>query len=203
MFLSLSKIIDNNLLFDNYDNINKDYHNFVDKDYLFDYSHDYSLVCEDLTQLQIPQKTDYFWKVCPLIIAGKPIPFLPQEVQNSFTTNLLLSFTVKPLLAVFSLLEPNSEVDPHFDTDDEIVMKNSHVPFHLRKTCVVKYHYSIDIPDGNQCGLTVLDETRILKNGNINPFVETSIHSAFNRSDRRRGVLIISYLKHHIYPEMT
>jgi hypothetical protein len=202
MFLSLSKIIDNDLLLDNYSNIRKDYNNFVSKDYLFDYSHDYNLVCNDLSQLKTPEKTDYFWKVCPLIISGKPIPIVPQEVQSSFTTNFLLSFEVKPVLAVFSLLEPHSEVEPHFDTDDEIVMKNSHVPFHLRKTCVVKYHYSIDIPDGNQCGLTVLDETRILKNKDLNPFVETSMHSAFNRSDYRRGVLIISYLKHHIYPEI-
>jgi hypothetical protein len=202
MFLPLSKVIDNNKLLDNYEKIKNDYLDFVKKDYLLDYSHDYNLVCDDLTQLKIPPKTGHFWQVCPLIIGGKVIPLLPMEVQNCFTVNLLMSFEVKPVLAVFSLLEPQSVVDPHYDADDDIIMKNSHVPVHKRKTSVVKYHYSIDIPKGNKCGLKVLDELRILKNKDLNPFVETSIHSAFNKSHKRRGALIVSYLKHEIYPEL-
>lgn len=202
MFLPLSNIIDNNQLLDNYKLIKNDYLNFVEKDYLVDYSHDYNLVCDDLSQLKIPPKTGHFWQVCPLIIGGKVIPILPSEVQTSFTVNLLMSFKVKPVLAVFSLLEPHSEVDPHYDADDEIVMHNRHIPVHQRKTSIVKYHYSLDIPKGGKCGLQVLNELRILKNKDINPFIETSVHSAFNRSDYRRGVLIVSYLKHQIYPEL-
>jgi hypothetical protein len=202
MFLPLSKVIDNDKLLDNYEKIRNDYLDFVKKDYLLDYSHDYNLVCDDLTQLKIPPKTGHFWQVCPLIIGRKVIPLLPMEVQDCFTVNLLMSFEVKPVLAVFSLLEPQSVVDPHYDADDDIIMKNSHIPVSRRKTSVVKYHYSIDIPKGNKCGLKVLDELRILKNKDLNPFVETSIHSAFNKSHQRRGALIVSYLKHEIYPEL-
>lgn len=201
MFLPLSDIIDNTKLLDNYDQIKSDYLNFVKKDYFVDYSHEYNLVCDDLSKLPIPKKTGHFWQVCPLIIGKQVIPILPPEVKNCFTINLLMSFEVKPVLAVFSMLEPHSEVDPHYDADDEIVMKNSHIPYYLRKTCVVKYHYSLDIPPGGKCGLKVLNENRILENKSLNPFVETSIHSAYNRSDIRRGVLIVSYLKHEIYPE--
>jgi hypothetical protein len=202
MFLPLSKVIDNKKLLDNYEQIKNDYLNFVKKDYLVDYSHEYNLVCDDLNNLKIPPKTGHFWQVCPLIINGQVIPILPSEVKNCFTIDLLLSFKVKPVLSVFSLLEPHSEVDPHYDSDDDIVMKNSHIPFFKRNTKVVKYHYSLDIPPGNKCGLKVLDQLRILKNKDINPFIETSIHSAFNRSNKRRGVLITSYLKHEIYPEL-
>ena len=201
MFLPLSKVIDNTRLISEYDNIKNDYLNFLEKDYFVDYSHEYNLVCNDLTKLPIPKKTGHFWQVCPLIIGRRVIPLLPYEVQTCSTTKLLMSFDVKPVLAVFSMLEPHSEVDPHYDADDDIVMGNSETPYYLRETCVVKYHYSLDIPDGNNCALTVLEEERILKNKDINPFVETSVHSAYNRSDKRRGVLIVSYLKHEIYPD--
>ena len=200
MFLPLSQIIDNNKLLDNYELIKNDYLSFVEKDYFVDYSHDYNLVCDDLGKLKMPPKTGHFWQVCPLIINRQVVPLFPLEVQNCFTVKLLMSFKVKPVLSVFSLLEPHSEVDPHFYSHDDIVMKNSKVPVFNRRTSVVKYHYSLDIPDGGSCGLKVLNELRILKNKDLNPFVETSIHSAFNRSDYRRGVLIISYLKNEIYP---
>jgi hypothetical protein len=201
MFLPLSKVIDNNQLLSNYEQIKKDYTNFLNKEYFVDYSHEYNLVCSDLTKLPIPKRTGHFWQVCPLIINRQIIPILPPDVRDCFTAKLLMSFPVKPVLAVFSMLEPHSVVDPHYDTDDDIVMNNSHIHYKMRETCVVKYHFSLDIPPGNNCALTVLEETRILKDKDLNPFVETSTHSAYNKSDFRRGVLIVSYLKHEIYPD--
>ena len=201
MFLELSKLVDNEQLLVNYETIKADYLNFKQKDYFVDYSHEYNLVCDDLTKLDMPKKTGHFWQVCPLIIGKQVIPIVPSEVRNCFTTNLLMSFQIQPILAVFSMLEPHSEVDPHSDHDDNIIVKNSHTPNRTKKTSVVKYHYSLDIPPGNNCALKVLDEERILKDGDLNPFDETSIHSAYNRSDFRRGVLIVSYLRDEIYPE--
>jgi hypothetical protein len=201
MFLELSKVVDNEQLLVNYETIKADYLNFKQKDYFVDYSHEYNLVCDDLTKLAIPKKTGYFWQVCPLIIGKQIIPILPLEIKNCFTANLLMSFNVQPILAVFSMLEPHSEVDPHSDHDENIIVKNSNTPNYIKKTSVVKYHYSLDIPPGNNCALKVLDEERILKNKDLNPFDETSIHSAYNRSDFRRGVLIVSYLRHEIYSE--
>jgi hypothetical protein len=201
MFLELSKVVDNGQLLSNYEKIKDDYLNFKQKDYFVDYHHKYNLVCDDLTKLPMPEKNGHFWQACPLIIGKQVIPLIPLEVQNCFTINLLMSFDVQPILAVFSMLEPHSEVNPHSDHDDNIIVKNSTFIDRIKKTSVVKYHYSLDIPPGNNCALKVLDEERILKDRDLNPFDETSIHSAYNRSDFRRGVLIVSYLRHEIYPE--
>ena len=200
MFLQLSKEIDNDKLFDNIEKIKNDYFNFLNKDYFFDYSHDYNLTFnnEDLGQF-VPKKTNYFWKVCPIIFNKKVIPIFPKDIQNCFTSSLIMSFNVLPVLETFSLLEPHSKIDPHIDTDDHIAMNNHNIPVHLRKTSVVKYHLSLDIPDDAESGLVVSKEHRILKNGDLNPFDETSTHWAYNKSSKRRGVLIISYLRHELY----
>jgi hypothetical protein len=200
MFLPLSKEIDNQKLFDNVEKIKNDYLNFLNKDYFFDYSHDYNLTSNENLEGFVPKKTDYFWKVCPIIFNKKIISFFSKDIQDCFTSSLIMSFDVLPVLATFSLLEPHSEIDPHIDTDDHIAMHNYNIPVHLRRTSVVKYHLSLDIPDDGESGLVVLNKKRVLKNGDLNPFDETNTHWAYNRSSKRRGVLIISYLKHELYP---
>ena len=202
MFLPLSEKIDNQKLIDGYDQIKKDYLSFRDN-YFFDYSHAAELTLipssVDPNTVVLPKSTGYFWQVCPLIYAKKILPIVPLEVQECFTTKLIMSFDVKPVLAVFSILEPNSEIDPHIDTDDQIVLHNHNIPVCQRETSVVKYHFSLDIPDEGECALQVLNEKRILKNKDLNPFDETSTHFAYNRSSKKRGALIISYLRNEIY----
>lgn len=191
MFLPLSEKIDNQKLFDNYELIKNDYHNFLNNGYFFDYSHEYNLTAmDDQFTGFVPVNNDYFWKVCPLIYNRKPITRMPNDVVNSFTTNLLLSLDVLPVLAVFSILEPQSEIDPHIDTDERI--SGFSYP-----NSVVKYHFSLDIP--NDCSLVVGEENRTLKNKDLNPFDERTLHYAYNRSTLKRGVLISSYIRTELY----
>lgn len=191
MFLPYSDKIDNQKLFDNYQLIKKDYHKFLDSNYFFDYSHEYNLTSmDDEFTGFVPVNNDYFWKVCPLIYNRKPINRMPIEVVSSFTTNLLMSLDVLPVLAVFSILEPHSEIDPHIDTDERIAGLSY-------PNSIVKYHFSLDIPDN--CSLIVGNENRVLKDGDLNPFDERTTHYAYNKSSLRRGVLISSYIRSELY----
>lgn len=193
MFLPLSEKIDNNKLFDNYEKIKNDYIKFRDNQYFFDYSHEYNLTSmDDNFEGFIPKKENYFWKVCPFIFNRKVIQRMPEEVRNCFTTNLIMSMDVLPVLAVFSILEPHSKIDPHIDTDERIAGLNS-------LNSVVKYHYSLDIPFSGQSGLVVGDKQVILKNKDLNPFDERTVHYAYNQSDQPRGVLILSYIRKELY----
>lgn len=194
MFLPLSKEIDNQKLIQNINIIKNEYLTFLKNEYFVDYSHEQELTFSPELFPYKSTKTGYFWQVCPLVF-DKMIPnFLSKDISESFTARLIMGFNIKPVLAVFSMLEPGSIVEPHFDSDNHIGNLGK------KKSTVVKYHFSIDIPDEGECALQVLNEKRILKNGDINPFDETKIHSAYNKSCNRRGVLIISYLKNELYP---
>jgi hypothetical protein len=195
MFLPVSTRLNFNKLYDNYNYIKNDYLNFRDSNIFFDYSHDYDLTIEDLNSFVIPQSTGHFWQVCPLILNRQILPIIPIEVQECFTAKLLMSYDIKPVLAVFSILEPKSEIEPHQDFDDTIVCKD----YNQTEISVVKYHYSLDIPDDGESALIVGNEKRILKNKDLNPFDETTTHYAYNRSSKRRGVLIVSYLRNELY----
>jgi hypothetical protein len=195
MFLPVSTKLNFNKLYHNYSLIRNDYLNFRDSNIFFDYSHDYDLTIEDLNSFVIPQSTGHFWQVCPLILNRQILPIIPIEVQECFTAKLLMSYDIKPVLAVFSILEPKSEIEPHQDFDDNIVCKD----YGKTETSVVKYHYSLDIPDDGESALIVGNEKRILKNKDLNPFDETTTHYAYNRSSKRRGVLIVSYLRNELY----
>jgi aspartyl/asparaginyl beta-hydroxylase (cupin superfamily) len=184
---------------DNYNKIREDYIKLRDGNFFIDYSHEYDMNVEDLNDLIIPQSTGHFWQVSPLIINRQVIPQLPKEVRELFTTKLLMSYKIKPILAVFSILEPRSEIDPHSDYDDMLVMKESQILYPGVETSVVKYHYSLDIPEDGECALIVGNEKRILKNRDLNPFDETTTHWAYNKSSKRRGVLIVSYLRQELY----
>ncbi|MGB0354406.1 MAG: aspartyl/asparaginyl beta-hydroxylase domain-containing protein, partial [Paracoccaceae bacterium] len=50
------------------------------------------------------------------------------------------------------------------------------------------------VPTDGECGLVVGDETRLVEENKILPFNETTTHYAYNRSEKNRGVLIVSYL---------
>ncbi len=202
MFLPLSDRINNQKIYESYDLIKKDYINFRDKNYFFDYSHDYELTSTtDFSKVVLPKSTGYFWQVCPLVYNKQILPIVPEDVKNSFTANLIMSFPVLPVLAVFSILEPHSDIDPHIDTDERIIMNEnaSYRTNQIVMSSVVKYHYSLDIPEDGESALIVGEEKRILKNGDLNPFDERTTHYAYNHSSSRRGVLIISYIRKDLY----
>lgn len=78
-----------------------------------------------------------------------------------------------PLLEMhFSVLEPGAEIAPHCD------LWNFSINLHL----------AVDIPEG--CGIRVANETRTWEEGRCLLFDYSYLHSAWNRSDRRRVCLL-------------
>lgn len=182
MFLIPSNKINHKKLLDNFDIIKDEYFSISKKDF-FDYNDVRSGMDEMISN---PKSTGTFWQVYPLINLMKPWPN-----RQSKTIDLLLDLGVIPLLSAFSILHPHSQIDPHEDHDESKVEDYS--------TTVVKYHLSIDIPSDGESGLVVGDESRILKNKDLNIFDESSTHWVYNRSSKVRGVLIISFLKKDLY----
>lgn len=182
MFLIPSKKINHKKLLDNFDIIKDEYSKIPIEDF-FDYP-DVRSGMEEM--INNPKNTGTFWQVYPLIYLMKSWPN-----RNSKTTELLLDLEIIPLLSVFSILHPYSQIDPHEDHDESKVEDYS--------TTVVKYHLSIDIPSEGESALIVNNESRILKNKDLNVFDESSTHWVYNKSSKIRGVLIISFLKKDLY----
>jgi hypothetical protein len=186
--------VDLDIFRENYNIIVEEYKKFRDAKYLINYSHLYDLTSSLNPRFSghIPRLTeDHPWKICPLIYNRSSIPLLPIEIQNSKTVEILLSQKIKPVVAVFSILEPGVVLDKHHDTDERID------PRYLDSS-VIKIHFSLDIPLSGESGLVVEDEERILSNGDLNLFDEHYTHYAYNKSLHRRGVLIASYIRKEI-----
>jgi hypothetical protein len=189
----LSKI-DVKIFTDNYKSIKKDYLNFKNSHLFFDYSHEYNLTVDDemFTEFVPIATVDYPWKVCPIIFKRKVIPISPKSCQDCFTTKLLLSQSIKPVLATFSILEPGANLEPHSDGDERIDSR-------YIGSSVIKFHFCLDTYSDGECALVVNDEKRILSNGDINLFDEKlSKHYAYNFSSKSRGVLIASYIRDEV-----
>jgi hypothetical protein len=184
--------IDTKIFTDNFDKIKEDYIKLRDGNFFIDYSHEYDLTSANgefpigFTPTLTPE---FHWKVCPLIFNRKIFKLSPKYSQECFTTKLLMEQQIKPVLAVFSILEPGAELEPHSDGDERIDTR-------YWGSSVIKYHFSLDIPSDGESALVVNNECRILNNGDLNLFDEKlSLHYAYNRSANRRGVLIASYIR--------
>lgn len=191
---SLSRI-DTSIFTDNYGQIKEDYIKMRNYDFFIDYSHTYDLTAnpdDDFLGFVPTLTLDSPWKVCPLIFNRRFIKRTPKLCRECFTTELLLNQPIKPVLAVFSILEPGVELDPHRDGDQRIDPNYAN-------SSVIKYHFSLDIPTNGECGLVSNDEERILSNGDLNLFDEKqSDHYAYNSTAARRGVLIVSYIRDEV-----
>ena len=194
---SLSRI-DTSIFTDNYGAIREDYIKMRNYDFFIDYSHTYDLTAnpDDDFLGFVPTLTEGSpWKICPLVFNRRTISRVPKMCRECFTTELLLSQPIKPVLAVFSILEPGVELEPHSDGDQRIDPNYA-------DSSVIKYHFSLDIPADDESGLVVNDEERILNNSDLNLFDEKlSPHYAYNRSAARRGVLIVSYIRDEVLTE--
>lgn len=188
-------LIDPKIFTDNYGKIREDYIKIRNYDLFIDYSPTYDLTADqdgNFLEFTPTLTPDSPWKISPLIFNRRIINRTPKQCRDCFTTNLLLSQPVLPVLAVFSILEPGAELEPHSDGDQRI-------DENYKDSSVIKYHFSIDIPSDNECGLVVNNEQRILNNGDLNMFDEKlSEHYAYNKCSTRRGVLIVSYIRDEV-----
>lgn len=188
-------LIDPKIFTDNYGKIREDYIKIRNYDFFIDYSHTYDMTANpdnDFLGFDPTLTEESPWKISPLVFNRKIIGRTPKQCRECFTTNLLLSQPVLPVLAVFSILEPGAELEPHSDGDQRI-------DENYKDSSVIKYHFSIDIPSDGECGLVVNNEKRILNNADLNMFDEKlSEHYAYNKSDNRRGVLIVSYIRDEV-----
>jgi hypothetical protein len=195
---SLSRI-DTSIFTDNYGQIREDYIKMRNYDFFIDYSHTYDLTAnpgDDFLGFTPTLTPDSPWKVCPLIFNRRDINRTPKLCRECFTTELLLNQPIQPVLAVFSILEPGVELEPHSDGDQRIDPNYAN-------SSVIKFHFALDVPSDGECGLVVNDERRVLNNSDLNLFDEKlSPHYAYNQSASRRGVLIVSYIRDEVLTEV-
>lgn len=195
---SLSRI-DTSIFTDNYGQIREDYIKMRNYDFFIDYSHTYDLTAnpgDDFLGFTPTLTPDSPWKVCPLIFNRRDIKRTPKLCRECFTTELLLNQPIQPVLAVFSILEPGVELEPHSDGDQRIDPNYA-------DSSVIKFHFGLDVPPNGDCGLVVNGEKRVLENADLNLFDEKlSSHYAYNQSSSRRGVLIVSYIRDEVLTEV-
>jgi hypothetical protein len=195
---SLSRI-DTSIFTDNYGQIREDYIKMRNYDFFIDYSHTYDLTADpddDFLGFTPTLTPDSPWKVCPLIFNRRDIKMTPKLCRECFTTELLLNQPIQPVLAVFSILEPGVELEPHSDGDQRIDPNYA-------DSSVIKFHFGLDVPPNGDCGLVVNGEKRVLENADLNLFDEKlSSHYAYNQSSSRRGVLIVSYIRDEVLTEV-
>ena len=189
MFLKPYTSLNHTTITDNYDVLKKDYEWLRDNAKFYDYP-DVENGMDQL--LNNPQNTGKPWLVSPLWHNKKPWPNLSEEVLALPTLDLIQQLTVSPILACYSIVAAHHRLDDHADHDEEEIAGRT-------DTFVVKYHYGIDVPEGN-CGLVVNGETSPVENGRLNIFNESVMHHVYNNSDRPRAVLILSFLECDLVP---
>ena len=197
MFMPHSTKIDTQKIIDGFNHIKQDYLWSVENDYWIDYVHELDI--SGPVDPSMLTRNGHFWTIVPLIFRREVFPFAPEYLKNSYTVNLLMSLEVKPVIAIFSMLAPHSDIDPHIDTDDEVVLNTKHIPWDQRDTHVVKYHMGLDVHDDGPACLVVGDEEQQVEEGKLVAFDETITHYAYNHSSKKRGVLIVSYLHDELY----
>jgi len=150
---------------------------------------DYISVRDGLQNLidQPIKQQNCHWQVCPLWYNFNPWP----GKEKLKTVKILESLEVRPLQAAFSKLLPNTLLPWHEDHDELKVDKH--------ETTVIKYHLTLSNVNFGDAALEQLDESRILKKGDLNIFDESETHRAYNYSNQERGALIVSFLRSDLY----
>jgi hypothetical protein len=190
MFLQPFPSLNHNLLLDNYAVLKKDYEFLRDTNKFYDYP-DVENGMEQL--LTNPQNTGKPWLVSPLWHNKQPWPNLSAEVLALPTLDLIRQLSVQPILVCFSIVAANHTLDDHEDHDEREIAGQDN-------TFVVKYHYGIDVPEGNHCGLVVSGATERVENGKLNIFNESLTHHVYNHSTQPRAVFILSFLNSDLVP---
>jgi beta-hydroxylase len=132
---------------------------------------------EDVQVGQYSLTQDRRWKVLPLFGYGR---WSERNARRCPETVRALQRIPGLQVAMFSIMQAGKELAPHYGN-----------------YCgVLRYHLGLVIPDPpEQCGLKVGDETRHWRNGGSLIFDDSQLHSAWNRSDRDRGVLLLDFVR--------
>lgn len=80
--------------------------------------------------------------------------------------------------AGFSLLQPGTEIVPHYGYTSD----------------VLRYHLGLDCPEN--CGIEVDGQRYTWRDGESFVFDDTLLHSAWNRGDRPRLILLVDVARH-------
>jgi len=114
------------------------------------------------------------WDVFPFLFFGKHFP----ESQEACPKTWALLKDIPGLTtASFSILRPHTEILPHTG------FTNS----------VLRYHLGLEIPEN--CAITVGDRKIQWERGKLFIFDDTQEHSAYNRSDQDRAILLFDVRK--------
>jgi len=184
MFLTPFTTLNHQVILDNYNILQRDYHWAFDNGHFVDFnSIDHSK--------DTPTKTGYYWQMFPLIYNKKPWPHKDLDISHLDSLKVIEQLTIQPILATFSLLLPDSDIADHEDHDEDCIAGTS-------DTTVIKYHYGLSCY--GDCGLRSGDCVESVENGKLNIFDESITHSAYNHSTFKRGVLILSFLKSDLVP---
>jgi hypothetical protein len=181
MFLETHSAVPVDYLLENLETFQKDFWWLRDNDMFYDYTEDMDDVLWNRKQ------TGHFWQLSAFFYNKDLLQNLPEGVADLETVKIIQSLPVKPILGTFSIMEPHSILDWHEGHDEHCIAGR-------KDTYVIKYHIGIDVADNDLAGLNVGEATGILKNGKLHVFNEGMQHWAYNDSDHRRGVLILSFL---------
>ncbi|MFZ5637985.1 MAG: aspartyl/asparaginyl beta-hydroxylase domain-containing protein [Pseudomonadota bacterium] len=132
---------------------------------------------EDVQVGQYSLTQDRRWKVLPLYGYGH---WSERNARRCPETARALRRIPGLQVAMFSIMRAGKELAPHYGN-----------------YCgVLRYHLGLVIPDPPElCGLKVGEETRHWRNGGSLIFDDSHLHSAWNRSDRDRGVLLLDFVR--------
>ena len=182
MFLKPSTKLDLSKLYDNFKQIEKDYYWLKEKNYFEKTPHTFD-----------DEENFYnFWLTAPFIYDRKIIDDIPNDFKKLNTVQIISELNVKPILATFSILQPNSEIKEHEDHDSKFLSESTN-------DFVIKYHIGIESYEPHLSGLVVAGETRFIEKNNLNIFNESLPHYAYNYSKYDRGTLILSFLYSELY----
>lgn len=118
------------------------------------------------------------WKAISFYFWG--FPMSKKAITSCPKTFEILKKVPHILSASVSILEPNSEIKPHYGDTDAIY--RCHLPF--------------VVPSGlPECGFRVAYEDRAWEQGKLLVFNDAAYHKAWNKTNQRRVILLFDVLK--------
>ena len=109
------------------------------------------------------------WEVFPFLFFDQEFPDHQEACPRTWE---LLSALPGLVNASFSIMRPGTEIQPHTGFTNQ----------------VRRYHLGLEIPEA--CAITIAGQDYQWIPGKLFNFDDTKLHSAYNRSDRDRAILL-------------